>query len=120
MLLDHKKLSRQAAYFRILAEASNAFAEVTLDYKVLLEVIARRAAEIIGDGAIVNLVSQDGAWIQPTATFTPDPELTRSYHAMLVAVPGRFGEGVSGRVIEQNKGVIIAEVIPEKIVAATR
>src|SRR5439155_14314542 len=79
-----------------------------------------RAAEIIGDGAIVNLLSDDGAWIRPMAVYTPDPDLTRAYRAMLVATPARAGEGVSGRVIAENAPTLVPDVIPERIAADSR
>ena len=65
-----------------------AFAEVTLDEQRLVKVIARSAAEVIGDHATILLCSSDGLGLVPAAIHTADPvmlERTRMlFHEPLV------------------------------------
>ena len=51
---------RGEARLRVLAQASQAFASVVTDRKKLLDVIARTAAELVGDGCTVLLLASDG------------------------------------------------------------
>ena len=45
-----------------------------LDYSTTLDTVARRLSELIGDGALIRVVSPDGAWLVPVAVYHPDPE----------------------------------------------
>ena len=69
-------LRRQASRLEALAEASRVFAS-GLDYKTTLDTVARRLAELIGDGALIRVVSPDGAWLVPVAVYHPSPERAR-------------------------------------------
>ena len=108
------------ASWKTLAEALDAFADVALDIDALLEVIARRTAEVVGDVAMVTLLSEDGAWLRPAAVHSADPALTRDYRAMLEGAPGRAGEGRAGEVIANDAPLLVANVDPEALASSTR
>ena len=84
---------------RALAESSHDFAEATADLGRLLNVVARRFADLIGDGCFVRLVAADGATLLPVATYHPDPETERYLRESSDVVPLKIGEGISGRVV---------------------
>jgi signal transduction histidine kinase len=46
------------------------FAEATTDYERLLDVVARTVAEVVADGCIVRLLSDD-VWLSPVAFYLP-------------------------------------------------
>ncbi len=91
-------LRRQAARLEALAEASRVFAS-GLDYKTTLDTVARRLCELIGDGALIRVVSPDGEWLLPVAVYHPSPERAALRRRMLALAPQRVGEGLTARVI---------------------
>lgn len=90
---------RLANRLRALAESSHDFAEATSDLGRLLNVVARRFAELIGDACFVRLVAADSVTLLPVATYHPDPEIERFLRETSDLVPLKVGEGISGRVV---------------------
>ncbi len=101
---------RHANRLRILAESAHAFAEATTDVERLLKLVARRFADLVGDGCYLRLVSSDGTSLEPVATYHPDPEIERFLRETTDNVPLRVGEGISGRVVETGDPVLMAHV----------
>jgi PAS domain S-box-containing protein len=54
----------------VLSGALRAFAEATTDYQRLLDVVARKVTDVVADGCIVRLLSNDG-WLSPVAFHLP-------------------------------------------------
>jgi PAS domain S-box-containing protein len=115
-----EELRRQAARLEALAEASRVFAS-GLDYKTTLDTVARRLSELIGDGALIRVVSADGSWLVPVASYHPSPERAALRRRVLQA-PQRTTEGMTARVLATRKplripdlslDVIHAEMKPE-------
>jgi PAS domain S-box-containing protein len=67
---------------RLLSGAMNEFAEATGDYPRLLETVARKVAEVIGDGCVLLLLSDDGQALQPVAIHDEDPEVGKDLLAL--------------------------------------
>jgi PAS domain S-box-containing protein len=107
-------LRRQAARLAALAEASRVFAS-GLDYKTTLDTVARRLSELIGDGALIRVVSPDGEWLLPVAVYHPSPERAALRRRMLALAPQRTSEGLTGRVIASAETLRIPEVTLEFI-----
>jgi PAS domain S-box-containing protein len=105
-------LRRQARRLEALAEASRVFAS-GLDYKTTLDTVARRLSELIGDGALIRVVSADGEWLVPVAVYHPSPERAALRRRMLAAVPQRTNEGITARVIEGGETLRIANLTRE-------
>ena len=101
---------RQANRLRILAESAHEFAEATNNVNRLLHLAAQRFAEVIGDGCYIRMLSRDGMWLEPVATYHPDPEIERFLRETTDSVPLRFGEGISGRVVETGQSVLMPAV----------
>src|ERR1700733_14123148 len=64
------QINRLEERLHVLSGALRAFAEATTDYERLLNVVARTVAEVVADGCIVRLLSED-AWLSPVAFHLP-------------------------------------------------
>jgi len=71
------ELLRSNDRLRMLAAVSDAFTQVATSYQVLLDQIARKIADVIGDGCHVSLLTDDGERLVNTASAHRDPELER-------------------------------------------
>ena len=103
---------RQAARLEALAEASRVFA-AGLDYKTTLDTVARRLSELIGDGALIRVVSGDGEWLVPVAVYHPSPERAALRRRVLAAAPQRTGEGMTASVLATGRTRRIPHLTPE-------
>jgi PAS domain S-box-containing protein len=66
---DRAHAAAQLAHrLSILAELTHEFSEATPDPDRLLDTVARRLAEVVGDECVVRLVSADGRELVPVAT----------------------------------------------------
>ncbi|HEY6003291.1 MAG TPA: ATP-binding protein [Anaeromyxobacter sp.] len=95
-------LRRQATRLEALAEASRVFAS-GLDYKSTLETVARRLSELIGDGALIRVISPDGEWLLPVAIYHPVPERAALRRRVIAVAPQRTTEGLTSRVIASGR-----------------
>src|SRR5262245_48628305 len=102
---------------RVLYEASHAFAEEVGDPARLADTIAGACSELVGDFSAVTLLKDGGEWLEQVAVYHPDPELQREYRAFSSATPARLGEGVTGKVMLEDKPLLLAVVDPETIAA---
>ncbi|BDG02638.1 sensor histidine kinase [Anaeromyxobacter oryzae] len=109
-----RALRRQAKRLEALAESSRVFAS-GLDYKTTLDTVARRLSELIGDGALIRIISPDGAWLVPVAIYHPSPERAALRRRMLVAAPQRTTEGITARVLERGQTLRIPALSRETI-----
>jgi signal transduction histidine kinase len=64
------RINRLEGRLQVLSAALRAFAEATTDYERLLNVVARTVAEVVADGCIVRLLS-DQVWLSPVAFYLP-------------------------------------------------
>jgi signal transduction histidine kinase/PAS domain-containing protein len=109
-----ERLRRQASRLAALAEASRVFAG-GLDYTTTLETVARRLAELIGDGALIRMVSDDGLWLVPVAVYHPVPERASLRRKVLTGSPQRVGEGLTAQVLRTGQVLRIPALTPEFI-----
>jgi PAS domain S-box-containing protein len=109
-----ERLRRQAFRLEAQAEASRAFAS-GLDEGATLETVARRLAELIGDGSLIRLVSPDGGWLVPAAVHHPDPVREALRREVLQTAPQRVGEGITARVLATGETLRIPELTLEFI-----
>lgn len=107
-------LREQAKRLEALAEASRVFAS-GLDYKITLETVARRLAELIGDGALIRIISLDGAWLVPVAVYHPVPERAALRRRVLAVAPQRTGEGITARVLESGTTLRVEHLTVEMV-----
>ena len=104
---------RIADRLQSLVESAREFSEATYDYDVLLDVVARRLGELLGDSCSIRAVTEDGEWLEATgAVYHRDPELLAATRAVLVSGRQRVGEGLSGRVAATGKAVFTPVIEP--------
>jgi signal transduction histidine kinase len=68
-----EEIRRYAARMETLAKISQTFVEAGLDYQSVLDAVARRTAELIGDSCVITLFSEDQQRIFPVAFHHTDP-----------------------------------------------
>jgi PAS domain S-box-containing protein len=107
-------LLRQAARLEALAEASRVFAS-GLDYKTTLDTVARRLSELIGDGALIRVISPDSAWLVPVAVYHPDPERAALRRRVIQQAPQRTNEGMTARVLQGRRTLRIPQLTLEMV-----
>ncbi len=95
-------LRRQAKRLEALAEASRVFAS-GLDYKTTLDTVARRLSELIGDGALIRVVSPDSGWLVPVAIYHPNAERAALRRRVIQGAPQRTTEGMTARVLQGHR-----------------
>jgi hypothetical protein len=98
---------RVADRLGLLVEAAHEFAATTHDYDRLLEVIARRLGQVVGDLCGIRILSEDGQWLEPAgAVYHRDPEMLALAKQGAVADRQRLGEGLSGRVAASGQPLL--------------
>jgi PAS domain S-box-containing protein len=107
-------LRRQAARLEALAEASRVFAS-GLDYKTTLDTVARRLSELIGDGALIRVVSPDQGWLVPVAVYHPDAERAALRRRVIQQAPQRTDEGMTARVLQGRRTIRIPQLTLETV-----
>src|SRR3954453_4192954 len=68
---------------RTLSDVFDELAEVALDPQAVLELTAARCAELVGDGCLIRLVSEDGNELKPGAHGHVEPERRAFIEGML-------------------------------------
>ena len=105
---------RQASRLATLAEASRAFA-AGLDYHATLDTVTRRLSDLIGDSALIRMISDDGLWLVPVASYHPDPARAALRLKVLEASPQRIGEGITAQVLRTGQPLRVANLTPQVI-----
>ncbi len=111
---------RVADRLRVLAEAAHEFSSATYDYPRLLDVVARRLGELVGDLCAIRAVTEDGEWLEATgAVYHRDPELLAVAMEVQKSSRQRVGEGLSGRAAASGQAVLTPRVSTAELIAAS-
>ena len=86
------------------------------DIDALLDLIARRAAEIVGEGSVIAVTDDDGALLRPVAFHHPDPQVAELMRAALGG-PRSAAEGIAGSVLTNRSAVVYNNLDPDVIKA---
>jgi PAS domain S-box-containing protein len=115
-----RALAQSASRLEILSNTAHEFAASHGEIGTLLELVARRLGEIIGDGCAVRLISDDGAWLEPSTSFYHrDPETRELARHVLGTERQRLGEGLAGRAAATGEPVLVPVLDPAMILAIT-
>ena len=98
---------RHATRADALANALRVIAEARLDAEAVLQSIVHTAAAVIGDGAVLRLLSGDGQWLSAVASDHRDPAVRAALRVRLAATPMRRDHGLTGRVATTGRPVRI-------------
>ena len=104
----------------LLAEASWIFSEATLDLRAALEAVTRQISESLGDGCLIQLLSDDGQELVPGASYHPDPDVHGFIRELLAAAPQRVGEGLAGRVMQTIQPLLIPSLRSRQVRATEK
>jgi|GEM_PF-384880 len=105
----------QARRLQVLADTTGALVEEQLDYTVVLESVARRIAETLGDTCVIRLLSEDGKTLDPVAIHAPDPEIRERMEAVLASTLLLADAGAIGRMIRTGEPIMMESVGPEML-----
>jgi PAS domain S-box-containing protein len=112
------ELLRSNDRLRLLAQVSSEFAAVTTSYQALLGRVARTIADLIGDGCMVTLLSDDGEQLNNVANAHRDPALEADYRTYLAGftVAMATSSSVSAEVVRTGQPRR-ADLAPDTLVA---
>lgn len=80
------------------AELTRLLGGTRLDYQKMLDITARRAAELVGDACVITRISADGRSLRPVAYYHTNPAGLEHLKQMLPKLAVPIGEGIVGRV----------------------
>jgi diguanylate cyclase (GGDEF)-like protein/PAS domain S-box-containing protein len=100
---------------RILAEISQSLADASLDYQAVLDAIVTPISTLIGDLAVVQVLSEDRTEIYTGAVRHVNPHLDERARTALLPVRQPAGEGLAARVIQTGLPVVIQDLPQEKM-----
>ena len=96
---------------RGLAEVSREFASSTHELGLLLDLVACRLGELLGDMCAIRATSDDGEWLEETgAVYHRDPRLLALTREATRIGRQRIGEGVSGRAALTGEASLVKHV----------
>jgi len=111
---------RLAARLQVLADSSREFSAATGDVEGLLDVVARRLGELVGDMCSIRALSEDGQSLeQKGAVYHRDPTFLAALRELLLLAPQRVGEGISGRVAASRQALLIPKTSTAAYAAST-
>ena len=106
------------AQSRAVAELSRQLGEARLDHRAVLDTVARCLAELIGDGAVIRLLSDDGQWAVPVAVHHSDLEAREFVRDLLAKGPTRSDEGMLRPVMQSGQPLLMPVVSQEQLRAS--
>ncbi|MDB4989282.1 MAG: hypothetical protein JWN04_4460 [Myxococcaceae bacterium] len=111
--LHREELEREKSQRRLsaLAEVSREFSSSSGDLGQLLELVARRLGELLGDMCAIRATSDDGEWLEATgAVFHANPAMLAATRELMQSGRQRIGDGVSGGVARTGRAVLVARI----------
>jgi PAS domain S-box-containing protein len=109
---DVTERKRDEARRDALAEASQQFVRATQDLPSILDLVARRVVDAIGDQCGIRLLSDDGQRLETTCVRHRDPEARAFLEQTLGASRERDYDGVSQKVLESGATFFEAHLEP--------
>jgi len=106
---------RSAARLHVLVQVSQLIAEAGLDLPNVLDVLARKVSEAIGDACVLQLLSADREHLDVVSVHHPDPEARTVLEESLRRHPARRGEGLSGRVAATGHTLFVPRLNAEEL-----
>jgi PAS domain S-box-containing protein len=101
---------------RLLADLASALTTASTDLDRVVQCAARAGSELIGDGAAVRLVNDDGVFDQ-AAVYHPDPALAEKMRYLLPREGQRADEGFAAEV-QAIGGVVVRNHLSETAMQA--
>jgi len=96
-------IRQNAARAHALDAVSRTLAESGLDYRTMLNNVAQRLSEMIGDLCEINLISDKDQTIEITAVHHPDPRVIQEILELHRRLPPQIDESLSGKVLKSGQ-----------------
>jgi PAS domain S-box-containing protein len=94
-----------------LLETMRAFAEAATDYARLLDTVAERMTQFMGEGCTIYLVTPDGQWLKPAAIYNRNPAALALMRATVSEIALSVdGESFTAGVMRTGKSALVPEV----------
>ena len=103
-------IRKNASRAELLATLSHAFAEASLNYPEVLNIIATQVANSTGDACVIRLLSDDGSWLDPVAFYHPDEDTLSMIRDGLVSSRHPANAGLAGHVLGTGKPLLIVDI----------
>ena len=101
---QEERTRRAAVRAEAIAEVSHALAEATRDERRVLDLVVRRASELVGDGCGILLSRADSPKLELAAAYDPDPGRERAFREMIDnSMPITADGGILGRLFETGE-----------------
>jgi len=97
---------------RAIAETSKLFSSTVSDFDGTLQTVVRHVANLVGDAAVVTLLSDDRSQLQAMAIHDPDPVRLAAARAVFNAAPYPADSGPAGAVIRSGTAVRASVELP--------
>lgn len=110
----HEALQKSITRLQLLADASHAFTEVSLDYQAMLELLARKTVEALGDNCFIVLFSDDGHLQGPIAVYDVDPERAELVRMAAESVPHTVDGPSLARTVMQSEQPLLIPVVDQE------
>jgi PAS domain S-box-containing protein len=109
---------RTADRLRVLVGAARDFSASTYDQDRLLDTVARRLGELVGDMCSIRATTDDGEWLEARgAAYHRDPQLLVAMREVMFLQRQRVGEGISGRVAATGQPLLTPTIDPSDFAA---
>ncbi|MBZ4419173.1 GAF domain-containing protein [Myxococcus sp. RHSTA-1-4] len=106
---------RGAARLHVLVQVSQLIAEAGLDLPTVLDVLASKVSEAIGDACVLQLLSEDREHLNVVSLHHPNPGARVMLEESLQRDPPRLGEGLSGRVAATGQTLFVPRLKAEEL-----
>ncbi len=104
-----------------MTEITRSLVEASLDESTIMNIVAEAAVRLIGDACIIRVFSPDHRYLHSTAHYHPDPHTNQIISQIIGETDLSTSVGVSGRVIQSGRVVLIPALNPyyaKKIIRA--
>lgn len=106
-------LNRRVRQAETSSEICQLISDVGLDYQAVLDVVAQKITEAIGDMCVVTVMSDDGQWLTPVTYYHPDPQV-HAHIGHLYAQADQPVDSVVGQVVRDGRPLMIPSLTTEE------
>lgn len=108
--------SRQsAARLHLVVRVSQLFSEAGLDLEQVLEVLGHAVTREVGDGCLLQLVSDDGQFLELAGVHHPDPKARALLEQVVRVRRLRVGEGLQGAAVSTAQTLFLRGMSAEAL-----
>ena len=109
-----ERLRQHAERMRAFDEISQALSQSVEGYRKALGIVARRAAEMVGEWCVITLFSDDGQWLTPVAFHHSDPTAAKRLYDLFAVRPYPVHQGLTGTVATKGASALIDDLSQEE------